>query len=63
MKYVSEKYERQLYELAGNLMRPVGDAALGNTVELDPIPDNVVHLPPFKDPANPEMGFLPPEAA
>lgn len=37
MKYVSEKYEQQLSDLAEHLMRPIGDAALQDTIEFEPV--------------------------
>lgn len=66
MRFVTEKYEQRLHNLAEMLRRPVGDAALGDTVEFEPV---VIEFPGnarLKDPARPELGWQsppPPEAA
>lgn len=43
MKYVSPEYRKQLDDLAEMLMKPIGDIALDNVVEIDEIID---HYPP-----------------
>lgn len=44
MKYVSEKYEQQLSDLAEHLVRPVGDVALQDTVEFEPVQPQLFDL-------------------
>lgn len=44
MKYVSEKYEKQLDNLAELLRRPIGDAALQDTIEFEPVQGRLFDL-------------------
>jgi hypothetical protein len=37
MRFVSPSYERQLQDLAEHLMRPIGDRALQDTVDFEPV--------------------------
>lgn len=61
MKYVSKEYQETLDNLATLLMRPIGDAALQDTVEFDAV---ILDFPTglhLKNP--PEHGWeLPPAA-